>query len=69
MLWVLAGVRSTRKALPLSNERLARFGVTRQSKDRALARLEGAGLVDIQRRAHSSPRVSLLTTTKRGHER
>jgi DNA-binding transcriptional ArsR family regulator len=58
-LWQLAGLRGTREGLALSTERLAPFGVSRHSKDRALRALLAAGLVDIERKRGRSPRVSL----------
>jgi DNA-binding transcriptional ArsR family regulator len=62
-LWHLAGLRRTRRHLSLSTERLARFGVSRHAKDRALQQLRDAGLVAVDRKKGRSPRVSLLVLT------
>ena len=46
--------------VPLPNEVLADLGVTRDTKYRALRRLERAGLIHITRRGRRSPLVTLL---------
>jgi hypothetical protein len=44
---------------PLPNDSLAAYGVDRHAKKRALASLEKAGLVTVNRRARKSPVVTL----------
>jgi DNA-binding transcriptional ArsR family regulator len=67
VLWHVAGLRGTHQHLPLSNERLKSFGVSRFSKDRALGALLSAGLVSIRRKRGRSPQVSLLTSRPTKH--
>jgi hypothetical protein len=45
---------------PLSNVMLARYGVSREIKRRALEKLEASGLIKIERRRKQSPIVTLL---------
>jgi hypothetical protein len=45
---------------PLANAGLAKWGISREAKRRALASLEKAGLISVQRRAKRSPIVTLL---------
>jgi hypothetical protein len=47
------------RTFPLSNELCARYGVTKWAKRRALARLEKAGLVEIQQTGHRAAVVTL----------
>lgn len=57
-LWRLAG--STRnRTVVLGNRELAPFGIDRAAKSRALAALEGAGLITISRQARQLPVVTL----------
>ena len=44
---------------PLSNEKLARLGVSRETKRRALAEIEASGLCAVERRAGRAPVVTL----------
>jgi hypothetical protein len=44
----------------LSNDYLKRYGVDREAKRRALARLEKAGVIRIDRRGRHAPIVTLL---------
>jgi hypothetical protein len=44
----------------LSNDYLKRYGVGRDAKRRALARLEKAGVIRIERDGHHAPVVTLL---------
>jgi hypothetical protein len=44
----------------LSNDYLKRYGVDRDAKRRALARLEKAGVIRIERHGHHAPIVTLL---------
>lgn len=55
-----AGVAGTRKDLPITPELLKRFGVSQRSGYRALAALEQAGLVKVNRHRGRCPRVTIL---------
>lgn len=58
-LWYAAGL--TRSAsVPLSNVAGDRFGLDRNAKYRALAWLEGAGLVRVERKLGRAPVVTLV---------
>lgn len=58
-LWYAAGL--TRSAsIPLSNISGLRFGLDRNAKYRALAWLEGAGLVRVERKLGRAPVVTIL---------
>jgi len=46
----------------LSNTALARYGVSRETKRRALAKLEAAGLIKVERRPGRATIVTLLNT-------
>jgi hypothetical protein len=59
-LWLLSGIRTTR-TVSLGNAIVAELGVERHAKYRALARLEAAGLVFIERHPGRNPRVTLVT--------
>jgi DNA-binding MarR family transcriptional regulator len=63
--WYVAGLRSKRDDLPVSSERAAQFGVTRQSKYRALRALERAGLVSVKRNGNRAPAVTIHAKGKR----
>jgi hypothetical protein len=58
-LWRLAGATRNR-TVNLGNAGLAPFGVNRAAKSRALAALEGAGLVTVARKPNRFPVVTLL---------
>jgi DNA-binding transcriptional ArsR family regulator len=59
--WFLAGLRHGRKeGLELASKALSWFGVDRVAKSRALASLEGAGLISIDRRGHKEIYVTIL---------
>jgi hypothetical protein len=45
---------------PLPNDRLAKRGADRQVKRRALANLEKAGLITVDRRSGKTPKVTLV---------
>jgi hypothetical protein len=47
-------------AFPVPNGQLERYGVGRHTKYRALACLEAAGLISVERPARKTPRVTLL---------
>jgi hypothetical protein len=64
LVWVLLlhEVWKTKGApFPLSNERLSRYGVTRETKRRALAEMEAAGLITVERRRGRAPVVTKTT--------
>jgi hypothetical protein len=46
-LWYLAGCKGRKTELRLTNNLMARFGVNRKMKYRALDALEGAGLIAV----------------------
>jgi hypothetical protein len=65
-LWYLAGLRSRREVV-LSLSRLAGVGgFDRATASRALASLEGAGLVRVVRHVGRAPRVEILERRQRG---
>src|SRR5215471_17724012 len=59
-LWRLAGA-TKKRAIVLGNNDLAPFGVDRAAKSRALAALEDAGLISIERKRGRFPIVTILT--------
>lgn len=60
-LWFAAGLMRS-AAVPLSNLSGLRFGLDRNSKYRALAWLERAGLIAVERKLGRSPVVTILQT-------
>jgi hypothetical protein len=60
-LWRLAGATHNRTVV-LGNRELAPFGIGRAAKSRALAALEGVGLVTVKREANRFPVVTLPTS-------
>jgi hypothetical protein len=48
------------RAVPLSNITSLRFGLDRNAKYRALAWLEEAGLISVERKAGHAPLVTIL---------
>ena len=63
-LWYSAGLTRS-QSVPLSNVAGDRFGLDRNAKYRALAWLEGAGLVRVERKLGRSPVVTILTLEAR----
>lgn len=59
MIW-LSTNRSERNSICIGNCEALRFGIDRNSKYRALAWLESAGLISVSRRLGRSPIVTLL---------
>jgi hypothetical protein len=55
LLW-----RAGKPVVTLSNECLRPFGIDRHAKHRALARLEKAGVIHVERRPRCAPAVTLL---------
>ena len=64
-VWFKAGAQKSRADIPVSNELVKPFGVDRYAKSRALAQLEGAGLVKVRQVGKAAPRVTLLKTSTR----
>jgi hypothetical protein len=60
-LWFLAGLKRSR-TVALSQSALRLFGVSRQAGYRALFRLEGAGLVSVERHQGRNPIVTIRVT-------
>ena len=58
--WEVAGLSRRHEGLVVSSERLARYGVSRYSKRRALAALASAGLIRIRSRRNRSPEIDVL---------
>jgi DNA-binding transcriptional ArsR family regulator len=59
-IWWQAGMHG-RSNVKLTTSGLKRFGVDRKAKDRALATLEEAGLVTVQRQKGRNPLITLVT--------
>jgi hypothetical protein len=53
--------QSRNNSVVLSNGRLARAGVSRNAKYRALRELEAAGLVQMERRGRGASRVTIIS--------
>ena len=58
-IWYAAGLTRS-SSVPLSNIAGHRFGLDRNAKYRALGWLEGAGLIDVQRKLGRAPVVTIL---------
>jgi len=58
-LWFQSGMRLNR-TVRLTNKEVERWGLSRQSKWKALAALEKAGLVKVDRRRSTSPMITIL---------
>lgn len=59
-IWLLAGLNRTTRNIRLSGKILRELGVKRSSAYRAIAALERAGLITVDRRPGRSPIVSLV---------
>jgi hypothetical protein len=59
-IWFQAGMHGHQN-VKLTTSGLKRFGVDRKAKDRALATLEEAGLVKVQRQRGRNPLITLVT--------
>jgi hypothetical protein len=55
-----AAWRAKRRTFPLPNGRLAKLGVSRYAKQRALRDLERAGLITVERPLRKTPIVTLV---------
>jgi len=63
LIWLLhLAWKSKSATFSLSNTALARYGVSRETKRRALAKLEAAGLLTAERRPGRATIVTLLNT-------
>jgi Bacterial regulatory proteins, gntR family len=63
MVWVLLqhmAWQNDHAAFPVSNAVLAKYGVSREVKRRALASLESSGLIVVERRHGRAPVVTLI---------
>ena len=63
LVWILllhTAWRTKSATFPLSNAGLAKSGVSREIKRRALAELEAAGLIVVERAPGRAPRVTML---------
>lgn len=56
-IWTLVDVQQ-RRSVFLTNEMSKKFGLERNSKYRALAALEAAGLITVHRKRGQSPRIT-----------
>jgi hypothetical protein len=65
-LWHLRGLRKTDTFI-VSNLMLQDWGIRPDAKSRALCKLEGAGLLKVERRGKRSPQVTLVVE-KRGFQ-
>jgi len=60
-IWLVQQARKTgRNSIAVSNEALARYGVSRKVKTAALRQLEAAGLITVKRCVGKAPVVTLL---------
>ena len=62
-LWYAAGLRRS-ASVPMSNISGLRFGLDRNAKYRALAWLEGAGLIRVERKLGRAPVVTLVAVDR-----
>jgi DNA-binding transcriptional ArsR family regulator len=63
-IWWQSGMHDTREGLKITTKGLARFGVDRKAKDRALKSLEEAGLIAVAREPGKNPVVGILDGPK-----
>src|SRR5262245_45858424 len=69
MVWVLLqhmAWQNNGLAFPISNAALARYGVSREVKRRALAALEASGLIRVERQHGRAPVVTLIDGGRSG---
>lgn len=59
-IWFEAGRRRRRDRLKLTGAMVNRLGITPSSKCRALADLEAAGLIRVERHGRKNPLVTIL---------
>jgi hypothetical protein len=60
ILWHLAGMNKNARAVTVTNVEVARWGLNRYAKRRALNALAGAELITIERSGKRSPLVTIL---------
>jgi DNA-binding transcriptional ArsR family regulator len=60
VLWHLSGLKNGERTVLLTTTECERWGITRQSKGRALGALENAGLVTVERHGKRNPLVTIL---------
>jgi DNA-binding MarR family transcriptional regulator len=65
-IWFLAGLRKRMNDLKLSGAIVERFHVSPSDKSKALKKLEGAGLIRVQRQPRKNPRVTILEVDEGG---
>jgi len=66
LVWFRAGCARTKTALTVSQNQYKRFGLGDDTFNRALSRLESAGLVTIDRQKGKKSRVTLVEAAPRG---
>jgi hypothetical protein len=55
-----AAWKARNMTIPIPNGRLAKLGVSREIKRRALQKLEAAGLIQVERQSRKTPKVTLV---------
>ena len=63
-IWFKAGISSTTTNIVVGEQLAKQFGVHRGARYRALDELQAAGLISVDQKPGSVPRVSLITKTK-----
>lgn len=61
VIWFWSGVTWPQKDIAVTDQRLQPFGVDRKARYRAIAALEEAGLIQVERRRGRCPRATLVT--------
>jgi|SRR5215467_1747941 len=60
-LWLVHRARMTgKRTVAIPNGRLAKYGVARETKRRALLELEAGGVIAVSRQSRKTPQVTLL---------
>jgi hypothetical protein len=60
-VWLVHQARMTgRRTIAVPNKVLAKYGVTRETKRRALKELEAGGLIELDQQPRKTPHVTLL---------
>jgi hypothetical protein len=69
-LWLLHQTRKTgKRTVAVPNGAVAKYGVSREIKRRALRQWEAAGLIAIEQRSRKTPLVTLLRSVKDRRQR
>ena len=69
-LWLLHQTRKTgKRTVAVPNGAVAKYGVSREIKRRALRQWEAAGLIAIEQRSRKTPVVTLLRSVKDRRQR